>query len=127
MALLLLCFIQAALIVDMLKSLQLLYNDEEFKGKVEDVCLVGHSLGGACSIIAAAKLQVSNMSVLMISVLVSLPSPCKLPLLPAVAFPVSDFLLWPAGWLAGWPSTTLPLISKSFNPENTAQRALLAC
>eukprot|EP00775_Hariotina_reticulata_P002823 gene2823-3116_t len=54
--------LQAALIVDMLKSLQLLYNDEEFKGKVGDVCLVGHSLGGACSIIAAAKLQVGMLN-----------------------------------------------------------------
>lgn len=36
----------------------MLFDHPEFDGKVDDVMFVGHSLGGACVIIAAAKVQV---------------------------------------------------------------------
>lgn len=49
--------LQAALIIDMLRSLQLVYDDQQFKGRVEEVVFMGHSLGGACAIVAAAKIQ----------------------------------------------------------------------
>lgn len=50
---------QSALIIDMLRSHAILFDLPEYEGKIEDVIFVGHSLGGACAIIAAAKLQAS--------------------------------------------------------------------
>eukprot|EP00879_Flechtneria_rotunda_P004661 GHRR01004922.1.p1 GENE.GHRR01004922.1~~GHRR01004922.1.p1 ORF type:complete len:282 (+),score=70.89 GHRR01004922.1:275-1120(+) len=41
----------------MLRSHELLLESLEFKDKINDIVFVGHSLGGACSIIAAAKLK----------------------------------------------------------------------
>lgn len=48
---------QSALIIDMLRAHQMLFDSEQFKGKIKDIVFVGHSLGAACSIIAAAKVQ----------------------------------------------------------------------
>ena len=49
---------QAALIVDVLRAHQLLMDEPTYTGLVDKVVFMGHSLGGACSIIAAAKVQV---------------------------------------------------------------------
>lgn len=50
--------VQAALIVDVLRAHQLVMDGPSFAGLVDKVIFMGHSLGGACSIIAAAKVQV---------------------------------------------------------------------
>jgi ABC-type molybdate transport system permease subunit len=60
MLIFLLLVLQAALIIDMLRSLQLVYDDQQFRGRVEEVVFMGHSLGGACAIVAAAKVQVRH-------------------------------------------------------------------
>jgi acetyl esterase/lipase len=52
--------VQAALIVDVLRAHQLLMDGPSFTGLVDKVVFMGHSLGGACSIIAAAKVQVRH-------------------------------------------------------------------
>lgn len=52
--------LQSALIVDVLRAHQLILEDADLNGKVDDIIFMGHSLGGACSIIAAAKVQVSE-------------------------------------------------------------------
>jgi acetyl esterase/lipase len=52
--------VQAALIVDVLRAHQLVMDGPSFAGLVDKVIFMGHSLGGACSIIAAAKVQVRH-------------------------------------------------------------------
>jgi dienelactone hydrolase len=54
---LLLLLLQTALIIDILRTHQMLLEDPQFAA-VKEVVFMGHSLGGACSIIAAAKVQV---------------------------------------------------------------------
>eukprot|EP00878_Enallax_costatus_P000934 GHUV01001064.1.p1 GENE.GHUV01001064.1~~GHUV01001064.1.p1 ORF type:complete len:693 (+),score=197.31 GHUV01001064.1:200-2278(+) len=53
--------LQSALIIDMLRSHEILFDHLEFKDLVDDVIFVGHSLGGACAIIAAAKVQADKI------------------------------------------------------------------
>ncbi|WIA13068.1 hypothetical protein OEZ85_006672 [Tetradesmus obliquus] len=48
--------LQSALIIDILRTHQMLQEDVRFAA-VQEVVFMGHSLGGACSIIAAAKVQ----------------------------------------------------------------------
>lgn len=56
---------QTALIVDILRTHQLLLDEADFKSLLYNVrpeeasvVFMGHSLGGACAVIAAAKVQV---------------------------------------------------------------------
>lgn len=50
------------MIVDVLRAHQLVMDGSSFGGLVDKVIFMGHSLGGACSIIAAAKVQVSSVA-----------------------------------------------------------------
>jgi hypothetical protein len=60
---LLLLLLQSALIIDILRTHQMLLEDPQFEA-VKEVVFMGHSLGGACSIIAAAKVQVGAVRLL---------------------------------------------------------------
>jgi len=52
--------LQAALIVDVLRAHQLVMEQPKYKDLVDKIIFMGHSLGGACSVIAAAKVQVGT-------------------------------------------------------------------
>jgi len=49
--------LQAALIVDVLRAHQMVMETPKYSELVDKIIFMGHSLGGACSVIAAAKVQ----------------------------------------------------------------------